>query len=741
MSFLSILFLWSLPLTAVPVVVHLLNRRRREVISWGAMQFLQEARPRRWRILRLSDLLLMLLRALLLALLIFALARPLLRTRWSRSGAARDVVFVVDTSLSTSRRLNGQRAFDGILREARGLVDGLSDTDTLRVLATSPRRWILPIGVSISGETKREIRGRLEELSPTLASADMMACILDALDVEPSDGSAERLVVVLTDGAAHGWRTEAAGLWQAVRTKMENLPVKAAVRVVSVGDDASKAANLSIESLGSSRQLAAVGAPVTLTATIRNRGREAIGPAVLSWRAGDQALGVTTTVALEPDQATTAEIQHSFERPGVHEVLCEARCSDDVAPDNACRYVVEVVDRLPVLVVDSRPGERSMERTESGFLLAALGRTRPDPHRRWRSVFDAKVVSPAELPALWPEDYACVVLADVPRLGPKGAERLAAYARAGGGVWLALGNQADRTYLNTVLHQGPAGLLPLGLTEPVGDQSDRERCDAIFVPSRPHRAVALLADERRCDLDRARIYRRHCFDTRKQPKGVSVLMKTSRGAPLVLEKTVGRGRVIVQATPLNARWSNIPLLKAFVMMVHEYLWYLAEPAVPQRNLEPGEVLAARLPVGQVGDTARLHTPLGTTRELTGGKRGSKRLFSCSVTAGPGRYQLDAESPGGKTVSTPYWVRRNPAESDVRALEDAERKDLAAQGALTFGADPLRSLADSPSTAGTEPIWSWLLVALLALMLGEGLLAARMTRRRYAASAPAVMKPT
>ena len=254
MSFLSILFLWSLPLTAVPVVVHLLNRRRREVISWGAMQFLQEARPRRWRILRLSDLLLMLLRALLLALLIFALARPLLRTRWSRSGAARDVVFVVDTSLSTSRRLNGQRAFDGILREARGLVDRLGDTDTLRVLASSPRRWILPIGVSISGETKREIRGRLEELSPTLASADMMACILDALDVEPSDGSAERLVVVLTDGAAHGWRTEAAGLWQAVRAKMENLPVKAAVRVVSVSDDASTAANLSIESLGSMPQ-------------------------------------------------------------------------------------------------------------------------------------------------------------------------------------------------------------------------------------------------------------------------------------------------------------------------------------------------------------------------------------------------------------------------------------------------------------------------------------------------------
>ena len=36
-SFLNIAFLWGLPLVAVPVIVHLLNRRRQDVVRWGAM--------------------------------------------------------------------------------------------------------------------------------------------------------------------------------------------------------------------------------------------------------------------------------------------------------------------------------------------------------------------------------------------------------------------------------------------------------------------------------------------------------------------------------------------------------------------------------------------------------------------------------------------------------------------------------------------------------------------------------
>ncbi len=75
-SFLSSLFLWALPLAAVPVVIHLLHRRRRQVVRWGAMQLLLESVPHKRRIWHINDLLLMLLRVLAVAAVVLAFARP-----------------------------------------------------------------------------------------------------------------------------------------------------------------------------------------------------------------------------------------------------------------------------------------------------------------------------------------------------------------------------------------------------------------------------------------------------------------------------------------------------------------------------------------------------------------------------------------------------------------------------------------------------------------------------------------
>ena len=100
---------------ALPVIIHLLNRRRDTVIDWGAMQFLDLGHQSRRR-LRLTELLLMLARMSLLALVALALARPFWTPRASASNAAgsglgqdappRDVVLVIDGSASMVRVLN-----------------------------------------------------------------------------------------------------------------------------------------------------------------------------------------------------------------------------------------------------------------------------------------------------------------------------------------------------------------------------------------------------------------------------------------------------------------------------------------------------------------------------------------------------------------------------------------------------------------------------------------------------------
>jgi len=73
MSFLSPAFLLGLPLIAIPVLIHLFARKQRDVIRWGAMEFLLASATPRRRFLRLRDLLLLLLRtALVLAIVAWA---------------------------------------------------------------------------------------------------------------------------------------------------------------------------------------------------------------------------------------------------------------------------------------------------------------------------------------------------------------------------------------------------------------------------------------------------------------------------------------------------------------------------------------------------------------------------------------------------------------------------------------------------------------------------------------------
>src|SRR5438477_10639160 len=100
----------GLVVLAIPPLIHLLNRRRFEVVDWGAMQFLQVSEVTRRRLF-LEELLLMLLRMALLGVLVFALAGPFLHTTLgARLGPRtnRDVVLVFDGSYSMGATGTGQ---------------------------------------------------------------------------------------------------------------------------------------------------------------------------------------------------------------------------------------------------------------------------------------------------------------------------------------------------------------------------------------------------------------------------------------------------------------------------------------------------------------------------------------------------------------------------------------------------------------------------------------------------------
>ena len=106
MSFLSAAFLLALPLVAVPVAIHLYRGRQRDVVMWGAMQFLLESPLQLKRKKKVEHWLLLLLRMAILGVLAFLLARPLFvdgKYNPLSSNVATDIAVVIDRSVSTGR--------------------------------------------------------------------------------------------------------------------------------------------------------------------------------------------------------------------------------------------------------------------------------------------------------------------------------------------------------------------------------------------------------------------------------------------------------------------------------------------------------------------------------------------------------------------------------------------------------------------------------------------------------------
>src|SRR5664279_5274093 len=81
MTFLNTIMLIGLVAVSIPIIIHLLNRRKARLVDWGAMRFLLASLAYRNRRIMIEEIILLAVRCLLLAVLALALARPFMPSR------------------------------------------------------------------------------------------------------------------------------------------------------------------------------------------------------------------------------------------------------------------------------------------------------------------------------------------------------------------------------------------------------------------------------------------------------------------------------------------------------------------------------------------------------------------------------------------------------------------------------------------------------------------------------------
>ena|SRR5579872_406869 len=739
MSFLSPAFLWALPLIAVPVAVHLFSRRQREIIRWGAMEFLLASVTPRRRFMRLRDLLLMLLRIAVVLAMVGALAQPMLSSGWLGSTGPRDVILVLDNSMSTARKLGSGTVFDHELDEALRLIQQLTASDMVRILSTSPTpQWLNDTPLSADNGGKHTLIALLHQASTKDGGADMPGCLEEAIKADSSGRNMPRSITVVTDGQAYGWRANSPGAWASIHALAEKTSPPVSLAVIIAGAGSGPVANLAIEKLTASQAVAGVGQPVTMTVSVKNTGTIPTEATLLSWSAGEQSLGVSTVPALQAGAGATISLSQPFATPGLFDVSCRLPARDELPPDDSAHFLLEVTKAVPILLVQGEPRTDPLQ-LDAEFFLAALGYGEGlQETAASASVFQPKLISYEDLRSQELSTFQCVVLANVPRLSADLVQKLVRHVNSGGGLWIALGDQTDVDAFNRLFSGQSAGLSPLSLKQPVGEAGNREKSMAVAPPSADHPATALLADTQRLDMDKVRIYRRHQFDS-ETGSGVSVLLRAEGGAPLVIEKNLGRGRIIVQAFPLGLAWSNLALCHSYVVMVHEWLWYLTGPGAMKRNLQPGELLQATQPIDSSNGSASLETPAGRTVPLVGREEDVRLVFRYPKTLFSGEYRLTIPDPAHGSRTEKFVVSRDAEESNLTPLSEQEIQALSHAGGLGFGSDPLFQPRSQRIAAPPTALAEWLLLALVSLLAVEVIAAFWLARQRRSAIPAVVME--
>lgn len=547
MGLLTPLFLAGLALLAVPVAIHLIQRERKNIVRFPSLMFLRRIPYESVRRRKIHNWMLLLLRLAALVLIVAAFARPFLRdpaVAADPSGGAREVVVLVDRSFSMGYGDRWGRA----TAAARGVVAGIGAADRASVV-------FFTSGADVAVRSTPE-RSRLESAIATAAPGAGATRFAPALKLAGSILSESSLprreVVLVSDFQRSGWQG-GEGL---------RLPDGATLTPIAIGDPATP--NVSVTPVALQRSRFSGQERVTVTGGVLNHGPAPLqdlevtlelgGRAVQAKRVGVDARGAASVTfdPITPDPGPTR---------GSVRIAADALSADD-----AFHFTLAPRQPVRVVIVDRPGGAR-----ESSLYLAralAIGDVPPfEAVVRTRETVTEDDIQPASI----------VVLNDVP-VNAATAARLQGFVAGGGGLLVALGERAAWA-------GNPADLLPATPGAPV----DRTR----GVPARlggleySHEIFEPFRAPRSGDFASASFYSYRSVTVAHDAR---VLARFEDGAPALLERRVGAGRVLLWTSTLDNRWTDLPLKPVYLPFVHRMATSLAAWAEPPAWMRVGDVL-------------------------------------------------------------------------------------------------------------------------------------------------------
>lgn len=730
MNFLYPSVFWiGLPIIALPLAIHLLNLRRRKTIPWAAMDFLLESQQQSRSWIQLQELLLLLFRTAAIALLVVMLARPTTRSSWLSSLVDRPVHYMVllDDSYSTTDRWGETNAWNEAIAATKDILQAAADQNSSNVVSIlrgseaakasdDPRPELFR--QSLDSESRAELVSRLDTTQPTDTAPRLEELFRRALELCELQPAEQDLVVsVVSD-----FRQIDLASIESLQESVAGLSAQAS-RLQFVRTVRQQHSNLAITKLEPESGVRAADVELWMNVSVANYGPETANDVVVEFTQDGSPLVAVPLGAITAGATVDRRFRATFAGEGSHWLRASID-ADAVEIDNSRVYAATLPATQQVLMVDGSPGQ-----WESYYLATALA-----PGGQARSGWSPQVIAPNQLASVGAlNDYAAIALLDVPRLDDEENQLLQGYLEAGGGLFVVLGESIDREFYREVAFADGEGWLPAPPAIPTqwlaGGGNDPNAGPQSEIEVSDHPMYHVLRGDRNSMLALMRVNYYYSLlpgwnSKATQPDSVppKILATLAGREPLVLEKAVGRGKVIEQLTQVSPRegklgsWSNWGPNPAFVVLANELFAYLANGATSDRTFQTGQPLSLSVDSKTYSNNGTLtlvdgELPYQTT--LEGDPSSEKLTLISPYLERTGLFEIKLNQLSGQTDTLFAAVNPAAGEGDLALATDAAiGQKFASEKFSLHYADEMKQQADSGQSAWTDLLLSLLVGALV-----------------------------
>ena len=710
--------IYGLAGASLPVIIHLLNRRKFREVPWAAMRFLLAAVKKNSRRIRVEQWLLLAVRTLVIVLVVTAMAKPFLESLGAvpvLAGRRTHRVLVLDGSLSMGYASDGDTRFDRAKAVAAQLVKDArrGDAISLVVMADPPR-----VVIGDPSPNHGEVLKELEEVTMPHGGTDLVASFNKVDEVLAVSNIPQKEVVFLTDLQAATWRRPSGSGDEGLKRVLARVEARHTRSVViDLGRAGSE--NRAVTDLRLGAPVVTVGAPCLVRAVVRNFGpskKDGVKVGLVI----DGNVGPEQTIDLPVGEDQPVVFNHTFAGPGDH-LLAVQIDADPLKLDDRRWLAVPVREQVSVLLVDGHYKTEPFQ-AETDYLAQALS---PESGTSGApSTIRAEVVPEGQLARRELAPYDAVVLCNIAQFTVAEVTALEDYLKQGGGVVVFGGDQVVTENYNRLLHADGKGLLPASLGASVGDASKKESAFGFNAMAFRHPIVEPFANEPDSVVAGLTGTKTWQFHKLKLPQGsaAKVALAFDNGDPAVVETPRHRGTVIQVATSADSGWTTWPLHPSYPPVMEQIILQAAAGRTSERNVRVGQPLDQALPGSGAPAAVSVVVPGGRSVPSKLLAAGGVSLLHFEDTELSGPYQVKVGPP--LSTEATFAANPDPAESDPAKLDRAGLAAAVPGWAFAYMTNWKELTGDAGGVSRRGEFHRPLLYALIAFLLLESFLAWR-----------------